>query len=88
MGVPVPLLPSKNGLVPPKQNLDFLCSMFPKLSVFPLFLGLCSPEKNALVPLFPQTPGSASKLNTPKYSAQQSRLISYIVDTLDRLMIY
>ena len=51
-GVPVPLFPSKNGLVPQKQNLDFLCPLFPKIAVFP-----CSPEKIALVPLFPKPLG-------------------------------
>ena len=48
------------SFVPPKQNLDFLCSLFPKIAcvpLFPLFLGLCSPDKIALVPRFPKTTG-------------------------------
>ena len=52
-GILVPLFPSKKGLVPQKRNLDFLCSLFAKLPVFPLFIGLCSPEKIALVPQNP-----------------------------------
>ena len=63
--VPVPLFPSKNGLVPQKRNIDFLCSLFPKIAcvpLFSLFLGLCSPVplNKLLVPLFPKTPGRAS----------------------------
>ena len=57
--VPVPLFPSKNGLVPQKQNLDFLCSLFPKIAsvpLFPLFLGLCSPDPLKKMPLFPCSP--------------------------------
>ena len=54
-----PCSPRKTGLVPQKQNLDFLCSLFPKIAcvpLFPLFLGLCSPEKIALVTLYPKNP--------------------------------
>ena len=57
-GVPVPLFPSKIwpcSLVPQKQNLDFLCSLFPKIarvSLFPLFLGLCFPVPLRKLPLF------------------------------------
>ena len=64
--VPVPLFPSKKwpcSLVPPKQNLDFLCSLFPKIACVPLIFRPLLPsstEKNALVPLFPKTPGRAS----------------------------
>ena len=52
-----PCSPRKNGLVPQKQNLDFLCSLFPKIvcvPLFPLFLCLCSP-----VPLKKKCPCSA-----------------------------
>ena len=56
----------KMGLVPQKQNLDFVCSQFPKIAcvpLFPLFLGFlfpCSPEKK--MPLFPcpESPGRTS----------------------------
>ena len=34
-------------------------------SLFPLFLGLCSPEKLALVPLFPKTLGGPHHLGNP-----------------------
>ena len=56
-GVPVPLFPSKKwpcSLAPPKQNLDFLYSLFPKIAcvpLFPLFLGLCSPIPLKKLPL-------------------------------------
>ena len=58
------LFPSKKwhcSLVPPKRNLDFLCSLFPKIAcvpLFPLFLGLCSPVPLKKLPLFsfPQNP--------------------------------
>ena len=61
-GVPVPLFPRKRwpcSLVPQKQNLDFLCSLFPKIAcapLFPLFLGLCSPVPLKQLPLFPCSP--------------------------------
>ena len=60
----VPL--EKNGLVPQIQNLDFLCSLFPKMAcvlLFPLLLGLCSPvplKKIAFVSPFPKIPGRVS----------------------------
>ena len=48
----------------PKQNLDFLCSLFPKIAcvpLFPLFLGLCFPvpmkKKMALFPCPPKPLG-------------------------------
>ena len=57
----------KNGLVPQKQNLDFLCSLFPKIAcvpLFPLFLCLCSPVLlKKKMPLFLKTPGRASELS-------------------------
>ena len=69
------LVPSKtNGVIPPKQNFDFLCSLFPKIACVPLFLlflGLCSPvplKQIALVPLFPKTPGRALLLHEYFYS--------------------
>ena len=40
-GVPVPLFPCKKSalsLVPKNQNLDFLCSLFPKIAFVPLSL--------------------------------------------------
>ena len=40
--------PSKNGLLPPKQNLDLLCPRSQQLPVFS-----CSPYFKAFVPLFP-----------------------------------
>ena len=72
-GVTCSLVPSRknNGLdslVPPKQNLDFLCSLLPKIACVPLFLlflGLCFPvplKKIAFVPLFSKTPERASLL--------------------------
>ena len=58
----VPLVPRNKwpfSHVPQKQNLDFLCSLFPKTSfvpLFPSFLDLCSliPLKN--MPSFPCSP--------------------------------
>ena len=71
-GVPVPLFPWNKlacSLVPQISKIWFcmfpvpqycLCSPVP-LKIWPLFL--CSPEINALVPLFPKTPGRASVLD-------------------------
>ena len=58
-GAPVLLFPSNKSLcspIPQNQNLDFLCSLFSKVAFVPLNFRpsfLCSPEINALVPLFP-----------------------------------
>ena len=45
-GVPVPLFPERNWLVPllPKnRKLAFLCSLYPNIVFVPLKIGLCSP---------------------------------------------
>ena len=66
-------VPSKKMVLfpcsPPKQNLDFLCSLFPKIAcvpLFPLFLGLCFPFpwKNCPCSPIPQTPWRASLVHT------------------------
>ena len=64
-GVPIPLFPWNISLyapVPQNQILDFLCSLFPKIAFvpLPLILDICSPEINALVPLFLKIHGRAS----------------------------
>ena len=54
-----PCSPRRNGLVPQKQNLDFLCSLFPKIACVPLiFMPLfpCSPEKKCPCSPFPPNP--------------------------------
>ena len=59
MEVPVPLFPWNISLVPQNQNLNFLCSLFPKITfvpLFPSFLDLnspVSPEIKDIIPLFP-----------------------------------
>ena len=63
-GVHVPLFPLKKMALFLKNTILVFyvpCSpQLPNVPLFPLFLGLCSPEKNALVPLFPKTPGRVS----------------------------
>ena len=64
----VPLEKKKRpcSLVPQKQNLDFLCSLFPKIAcvpLFPLFLGLFSPVPLKKCPCspFPKNPWEGLK---------------------------
>ena len=68
--------------VPQKQNLDFLWSLFPKTGFVPLIFGPlfpCSPEKYALVPLFPKTPWSASLIvYNPGNAFSEARLATLI----------
>ena len=65
-GVPVPLFPWNKlacSPVPKKSKICFLMLPVPKYCFVPLFpskFGLCSPEINALFPLFPKTPGRVS----------------------------
>ena len=68
--------PDTNRFVPQNQNLDFLCSLFPKMSFVPLFPVPLFPSFQAFVPLFPrnkcpcchvpQTPGRASRMGLTK----------------------
>ena len=83
----VPLVPWNKwpfSHVPLKQNLDFLCSLFPKtgfVPLFPSFLDLCSlfPWKYALVPLFPKTPWSASLIvYNPGNAFSEARLSTLV----------
>ena len=76
-GAPVTLIPWKNGFVPlfPKSKSLFPMFSVPQIaffSLFPSFLDVCSlgplTEMNALVPLFPKTPGRASTLNAKGYN--------------------
>ena len=66
-GVPVPLFPWNKwplSPVPQNQNLDFLCSLFPKIAfvpLFPSFLDLCSPEN------MPSSPFSPKPLGGPRW---------------------
>ena len=67
----VPLKTWPCFFVPPKQNLDYLCSLFPNIACVPmfhLFLGLCSPEK---LPLFPCSP---KPLGEPLYWGETTRV--------------
>ena len=51
-GYLIPCSPEKKSafsLVPPNQNLEFLCSLFPKIAFVPLFLSIL--DFRSLVPL-------------------------------------
>ena len=59
-----PCSPRKNGFVHQKTNSWFsMCPCSPKLPVFPLFLGLCSPVPLKKMPLFPCSPNPWEGLN-------------------------
>ena len=76
MGVLVPLFPSKKwpgSLVPQKQNLDFLCSLFP------LFLGICSPVPLKKLPLFPCSP---KPMGRPQYYGIRNDILPWITTWL------
>ena len=47
---------AKNGLVPQKQNLDFLCSLFPKTAYVPLIFRPLFPWKKYPCSPVPQNP--------------------------------
>ena len=60
-------------LVPQNQNLDFLCSMFPKTAFVPLCPSVldlfpCIPEINGLVPLFLKPLGVSQHLKFTRWS--------------------
>ena len=63
-GVPVHFPPEINCFVtlfPKNQNLDFLCSLFPKIAFVPQLPSCLFPLKQC--PCSPKTPGRASLLD-------------------------
>ena len=72
----------KMALFPQKQNLDFICSLFPNIAcvpLFPLFLGLCYPVplKNCPCSPVPQNPGRASGIKFKGCQSFRTQVISY-----------
>ena len=71
VGGVVPVPSKKNGLVPQEQNLDFLCSLFPKIACVPLIFRPLFPWKNC--------PCSSKSLGGPRKSRWSTYFGSCIV---------